>query len=173
MSCTSSIMFTYYLITHHLSLNCRVIGAKQMISQPFSSIFLCFPLPSWTWRLRPVHFLMLSSHLFLCLPCLRPRFTAPCRMVLARPDERETCPYKVSLCTFTMVRRISCGPNACWILAQTSSLITWSLYEICSMLRYHFISMARILLCRSAARAHDSQAYRKMNVTRRRISRIF
>ena len=35
---------------------------------------------------------MLSSHLFLCLPCLLPPFTVPCNMVLARPDERETCP---------------------------------------------------------------------------------
>ena len=39
---------------------------------------------------RPVHSLMLSSHLFLYLPCLLPPFTVPCRMVLARPDERET-----------------------------------------------------------------------------------
>ena len=38
---------------------------------------------------RPVHFLMLSSHLFRCLPCLPP-FTVPCKMVLARPDEQET-----------------------------------------------------------------------------------
>ena len=42
---------------------------------------------------RPVHSLILSSHLFFCPPCrLRP-FTVPCKMVLARPDERETCPY--------------------------------------------------------------------------------
>ena len=32
--------------------------------------------------------------------------------------------------------------------------------------------MARILLCTSAVRDHDSQAYRKMDVTRERISRI-
>ena len=32
--------------------------------------------------------------------------------------------------------------------------------------------MARILLCSSAVRVHDSQAYRKMDVTRERISRI-
>ena len=27
-----------------------------------------------------------------------------------------------------MVRRSSCGPNACWILARTSSLVTWSCF---------------------------------------------
>ena len=32
--------------------------------------------------------------------------------------------------------------------------------------------MACVLLCSSAVRVHDSQAYRKMDVTRERISRI-
>ena len=54
--------------------------------------------------------LMLSSHLFLCLPCLLPRFTVPCKMVLARPDERQTRPYHCSLRLFAMVRRSS-GDN--------------------------------------------------------------
>ena len=57
-------------------------------------------------------------------------------------------------------------------LGTDSSLVTWSLYEMCSILHWHLIFMARILLCSSAVRVHDSQAYRKMNVTRRRISRI-
>ena len=38
----------------------------------------------------PVHSQMLSSHLFLCLPCLLPPFTEPYKKGLARPDERET-----------------------------------------------------------------------------------
>ena len=54
-------------------------------------------------------------------------------MVLARPDERETWPYHWSLRLFAVVRRSSCGPIACWILARTSSLVTWSLYEMCSI----------------------------------------
>ena len=71
-----------------------------------------------------------------------------------------------------IVRRSSCGPVACWILARTSSLVTWSLYEICSILQQHIISMACILLWSSAVRVHDSQAYRKMDVTKERISHI-
>ena len=90
----------------------------------FTTSFLHFP-PFFTdlWDLvnsSLVHSLMLSSHLFLCLPCLLPSFTVPCKMVLARPDEREACPYHCSLRLFTMVRRSSCGPIACWILARTS-----------------------------------------------------
>ena len=60
----------------------------------FVTSFLHFSLFSTAlWDLpnsRPVHSLMLSSHLFLCLPCFLPPFTVPCKMVLARPDERET-----------------------------------------------------------------------------------
>ena len=60
----------------------------------FATSFLHFSLFSTAlWDLvnsRPVHSLMLSSHLSLCLPCLLPPFTVPCKMVLARPDERET-----------------------------------------------------------------------------------
>ena len=45
------------------------------------------------WDSRAVHSLMLSTHLFLCLPCLLPPFTVPCKMVLARPIEREMWQY--------------------------------------------------------------------------------
>ena len=67
----------------------------------------------------PVHSLMMSSHLCFCLPCLLPPFTVPCKMVLARPEEWETCPYHFSLHLFMRVRRSSCGPVACWTLAHS------------------------------------------------------
>ena len=68
---------------------------------------------------RPVHSLMLSSHLFFCLPCLLPPFTVPHEMGLARPDERETCTYHCSWRLFTTVRRLSCSLIACWTWEQT------------------------------------------------------
>ena len=105
----------------------------------FATSFLHFSLFSTALldfvNFRPVHSLRLSSHLFLCLPCLLPPFTVPCKMVLARPDERETWPYYSTLRLFTTARRSSTGPTACWILAWTSSLVTWSLYEMRSILR--------------------------------------
>ena len=104
----------------------------------FTTNFLHFSLFSTAlWDLansRPVHSMRLASHLFFCLPCLLPPFTVPCKMVLARPDEWETCQYHRNLRLFTMVVRSSCGLIACWILAQTSSLVTWSLYEMRSIL---------------------------------------
>ena len=41
------------------------------------------------------------------------------------------------------------------------------------ILRQHLISMACIHLCHSAVRVHDSQAYRKMDVTKEQISLYF
>ena len=75
-------------------LTARVVGTPQMISQPISSIFSLFSTALWDLvNSRPVHTLMLSSYLFLHLPCLLPPFTVPWKMVLTRPDEQETCPY--------------------------------------------------------------------------------
>ena len=114
-------------------LTMRVIRAPHNQFPPF----LCSLLPSWTFDFansRLVHFLVLSSHLFF-LPHLLPPFTAPCQIVLARPDERQTCPYHFSLHLFTMVRRSSCGLIACLILTQTSLLVTWSLCGMCSILQ--------------------------------------
>ena len=72
-------------------LSARVVGAPQMLSQSLSSIFPLFPTALWDLaNLRPVHYLMLFSHFFLYLPCLLPPSTVSCKMVLARPDERET-----------------------------------------------------------------------------------
>ena len=87
------------------------VGAAQIMSQPVSSIFPCLTAAPWHLaNSRFVHSLMLSSNLFLCLPCLLPPFTEPCKMVLARRDERETCPYHYGLRLFTMVRKSLCGP---------------------------------------------------------------
>ena len=75
---------------HHLSLNHE---GRWGTTDDFTTSFFHFSLfSSALWDLansRPIHSLMLYSHLFLCLPCLLPPFTVPYKMVLARPDERE------------------------------------------------------------------------------------
>ena len=77
-------------VHHHLSLNRE---GRWGTTDDFATSFLHFPLFSTAlWDLvnsRPVPSLMLSSHFFLCLPCLLPPFTVPCKMVLDGPDERE------------------------------------------------------------------------------------
>ena len=83
---------------HHLSLHRE---GHWGTTDDFTTSFLRFSLFSFVlWDLAnsgPVHFLVLSSHLFLCLPWILPPFTVPCKMVTARADERETCPYHCSL----------------------------------------------------------------------------
>ena len=84
--------FAWIIIITIYPLTTRVVGAPQTISQPVFSIAFLDLVNS-----RLANFLMLSSHLLLCLPCLLPPFTVPCKMVLARPDEWETRPYHCSL----------------------------------------------------------------------------
>ena len=94
----------------------------------FPPFCVCSPLPSGTWRTPG-----------LSIPwCCLPTSSSVCLVFLlslclawwfwARPNVRETCPYHCSLRLFSMVRRSSCGPIACWILAKTSLLVAWSLY---------------------------------------------
>ena len=83
----------------------------------------------------PVHSLILSSHLFFCLPLFLFPFTVPCRIVFAKPEDLETWPNHLSFHFLTRVRSSSYSPMAAWIFLRTSSLVTWSLYEMFNSLR--------------------------------------
>ena len=83
----------------------------------------------------PVHSLILSSHLFFCLPLFLFPFTVPCRIVFAKPEDLETWPNHLSFRFLTRVRSSSYSPMAAWIFLRTSSLVTWSLYEMLNSLR--------------------------------------
>ena len=94
--------FLYVVIqlsSHHLiyPLTTKVVRTLQMISQPVSSMFPCSPLPSGTLRTPGLSIPWGSIPTSSCLPCLLPPLTVPCKMVLARPDERETWPNHCSL----------------------------------------------------------------------------
>ena len=83
----------------------------------------------------PVHSLILSSHLFFCLPLFLFPFTVPSRIVFAKPEDLETWPNHLSFRFLTRVRSSSYFPMVAWIFLQTSSLVTWSLYEMFNSLR--------------------------------------
>ena len=84
-------LYVFFSHHHHQSLNRE---GRWDTTDDFATSFVHFSLFStalWDFpSSRPVHSLMLSSHLFFCPPCFLPPFTVPCKMVLARPDERET-----------------------------------------------------------------------------------
>ena len=68
----------------------------------------------------PVHSLILSSHLFFCLPLLLFPFTVPCRIVVAKPEDLGTWPNHLSFRFLTRVRSSSYSPMAAWIFLRTS-----------------------------------------------------
>ena len=86
--CTHHVIIS---LISHLSLNSE---GRWGTTDDFATNFLYFSLFStalWDFaNSRPVHSLMLSSHLFFRTPCFLPPFIVPCKMVLARPDEWET-----------------------------------------------------------------------------------
>ena len=70
------------LVSSHFiyPLTAKVVGAPQMISQPVFLHFSMFSTALWDLpNTRPVHFLMLSSHLLLC-----PLVFVPLSLCLAR-----------------------------------------------------------------------------------------
>ena len=66
-----------------------------------SSLFSAFRRASPNFN--PVHSVMLSSHLFFCLPLLLPPYTVPCRIIFASPVDLVLCPYHLSFRFFTEV----------------------------------------------------------------------
>ena len=72
-----------------------------------------------------------------------------------------------------MVRSSSYSQIVAWIFLSTSSLVTWSLYEMFNSLPQHLIPKACILFSNSTVMVHDSQAYRNIEMTRKRTSFTF
>ena len=56
---------------------------------------------------NPVHSLILSSHLFFCLPLFLFPFTVPCRIVFAKPEDLETWANHLSFRFLTRVIGLS------------------------------------------------------------------
>ena len=53
---------------------------------------------------NPVHSEILFSQRFFCRPLLLPPCTVPCKIVLASPDDLDTCPNHFNLRFFTVVK---------------------------------------------------------------------
>ena len=83
----------------------------------------------------PIHSLILSPHLFFCLPLFLFPFTVPCRIVFAKPEDLETWPNHLSSRFLTRVRSSTYSPMAAWIFLRTSSFVKWSLCEMFNSLR--------------------------------------
>ena len=121
---------------HHQFLNCE---GRWGTTDDFATSFLHFSMFSTAlWDLpnsRPVHsWCCLSTSSSVCLVFL------PLSLCLARWFWSDLMNGKHDHTTAVCVSSQWSGGLrvvriACWILARTSSLVTWSLYEMCSILR--------------------------------------
>ena len=96
-------------MSSHLSLN---LGGRRGTTDDVATIPFDPSLSSAALRESPnpipVHSLMLSSHLFFCLPLRLAPFTVPCKIVFAMPEDIEMWPYHLSFLFFTIVMHSSC-----------------------------------------------------------------
>ena len=107
----------------------RVVGAPLLTS----ATLFCHLWRSLTalWLLlksRPVHSLMLSSHLFFCLPLFLFPGTASCMIFLQRPLDLITCPNHRNLVFLTVVNFVridGCLYFVAQCVTNDTSLFEW------------------------------------------------
>ena len=84
----------------------------------------------------PVHSLILSSHLFFCLPLFLFPFTVPCRIVFAESEDLETWPNHLSFRFLTRVGSSSYSPMS--IIFVNLKTINFIDFDYFNYLQYLF-----------------------------------
>ena len=97
---SASLHFTYPIVY-------LTVGAPRMIGQPLFSILLCFRPFEGLQPTLILCTLLRCLPISFCLPLLLPPCTVPCRIIFASPVDLVLCPYHLSFCFFTVVRRSS------------------------------------------------------------------
>ena len=125
-------------------------GGRWDTIDDFTTSFLHFSLfcPA-LWDLvssRPVHSLMLFSQQFLCLPCLLPPFIMPCKIVLPRPAEWETCPCHCSLRQGVFVWS-SCLLDLGVDFLVDNMVFLWDVYYLAVAPHFHSLYSSLELCC--------------------------
>ena len=85
---------TFYYLFYLITLEGRRDTTDELATIPFHLVLFSAAKVGLAKSI-PVHSLILSSHLFFCLPLFFP-FTVPCRIVFARPEDLETWPNYLS-----------------------------------------------------------------------------
>ena len=88
----SILLFLFYLIT----LEGRRGTTDEFATIPFHLVLFSAALVEVTKSI-PVHSIILSSHLFFCLPLFICSFTVPCRIVFAKSEDLETWQNHLSM----------------------------------------------------------------------------
>ena len=115
----------YSILFYSITLEGRRGTTYEFATIPFHLVLFSAALIELA-KFIPVPSLILSSHLFFCLPLFLFPFTVPCRIIFAKPEDLETWPDHLSIRFLTRVRSSSYSPMAAWIFLRTSSLVTCS-----------------------------------------------
>ena len=114
------------VLTLTYSYSLRSLNDRWGIKDDWATTFLHSSLSSAFRRAppnpNPVHYDILSFHLFFCLSLLLPPSTVPCR-IFASPVDFGMCPHHLNLRFLAVVIRSSHSPIACPILSLTSSFL--------------------------------------------------
>ena len=124
----------FYFLFYPTTLECRRGTTDESATIPFHLDLFSADLVELAKSI-PVHPLILSSHVFFCLPLFLFSFTVPCRIVFAKPEDLESWPNHLSFRFLTRAWSSPYSPMAAWIFLRTSLLVTWFLYEIFNSLR--------------------------------------
>ena len=87
---SSSILF-YSILFYPITLEGRRGTTDEFATIPFHLVLFSAALVELAKSI-PVHTLILSSHLFFCLPLFLFPLTVPCRIVIAKPEDLEKWP---------------------------------------------------------------------------------
>ena len=85
--CISS--YLYSILFYPITLEGRQSTKDEFATIPFYFVLFSAALVELAKSI-PVHSLILSTHLFFCLPLFLFPFTVPCRIVFAKPEDIET-----------------------------------------------------------------------------------
>ena len=110
------------ILFYPITLEDRRGTTDEFATIPFHLVLFSTALVELTKSI-PVHSLILSSHLFFCLPLFLFSFTMPCRIVFAKPEDLETGPNHLSFQEFVIFS------NGC--LDLSANLLIGNLVLIC------------------------------------------
>ena len=114
------IVILFYFLFYPITLEGRRGTTDEFATIPFHLDLFSAALVELAKSI-PVHSLILSSHLFFCLPLFLFSFTVPCRIVFAKPEDLETWPNHLSFRFLTRVRSSSYSP----IVINNDNYLLW------------------------------------------------
>ena len=116
-----------YILHHHLHLSFNLTSTLH------SSLF---SIALWDLtNSRPVLSLMLSSHLFFCLPCLRPPLHCALHDGFGQTWWTEDISIPLQFASLYDGQEVYVWPDCLLGLGTDFLIVTWSLYVMCSISR--------------------------------------